>query len=100
MYILYEEDMDRDFYEDEGGMSCDQVDEVSDWMEVVMECIYETGNINKLEESLDELCGILGLKMPLSPPVIQTRPVCRSDLGQEVFDLGVKMIKEKMNGIG
>jgi hypothetical protein len=54
----------------------------------MLESVYLTGNIEKLEECLDEICGQFDLKLPEGKPVI-----CRKfqNFSDELFDLGIAL---------
>ena len=49
------------------------LDHAKSMLQSVLTAIYETGDIEALEDSLDELAGCLDLKMPKGRPVLEKR---------------------------
>jgi len=43
------------------------------WIEAVLDHLYITGDVDKLEESLEELCAFLDCEMPNKPLKVQKR---------------------------
>ena len=49
------------------------LDHAKDMLEGVLEAIYVTGNIEKLEDCLDELTGCFELKIPATAPLLEKK---------------------------
>ena len=44
--------------------------EMRDWMEVVRQAVYETGDIESLENCLEEAFNLVGVSMPIEKPKV------------------------------
>jgi hypothetical protein len=54
----------------------DTIDEVKYWLNIVVEQIYSTSELNEasFEDDLDELCTLLKIKLPKGAPQIVRKP--------------------------
>lgn len=66
--------------------------EAADYIKEIIKQIYVTGDIEKLEDQLEELSGVFNLKIPETPPKIQKK---RSEL----FDLCVQLTQDYANSL-
>lgn len=68
-----------------------------DFLVGVIECVYETGDIEKLEGMLDELCYQFGVPMPKTKPIIEMQK--KSELMDWYLKFQKKEIEKQINGL-
>lgn len=72
----YEDDYELSL-EDRGLVSLDEIPDLGDcrkFLNRILRSVYKTGNISELEDSLDELCGLLDVNTDASlTPVITNK---------------------------
>lgn len=64
------------------------LDSVRDFLTGVIEAVYVTGDVESLENCLDEICGQFDLKLPAGQPILKKRTPEFSD---HLFNLGVAL---------
>ncbi|MGL5264487.1 MAG: hypothetical protein ACRDAI_07995 [Candidatus Rhabdochlamydia sp.] len=64
------------------------LDNTKCFVEGILESVYLTGNIEKLEDCLDEICGQFDLKLPTTKPVISHS---LNDFSNDLFNLGIAL---------
>lgn len=64
------------------------LDSVRDFLTGVIEAVYVTGDVDKLEDCLDEICHQFDLKLPAGQPILKKRTPEFSD---HLFNLGVAL---------
>jgi len=86
--------------EDYGYIHEDDVpdlDHCREMLEGILESIYKTGDIDKLEDCLDELCGAFDIQMIASHPVLTKRDGSlnaeKDNIVKETFDLGIALAR-------
>lgn len=87
----YEPDVEPESPADYGWIREDDIpdlDGVKDFLKGVLEAVYVTGNVEELENCLDEICSQFDLKLPAGNPVMCRRP---AELSNKLFDLGVAL---------
>lgn len=87
----YEPDYDPPSPADYGWVHEDDLpnlDSVEDFLKGVIEAVYVTGNVEELENCLDEICSQFNLKLPAGEPVMCRKPKNFSD---KLFDFGVAL---------
>lgn len=55
----------------------------------LLTCVYESGDIETMEDSLDELVSLFGLRLPAKSPVLTKKPETK------IFDFMVDLTKEQ-----
>lgn len=79
------DEYDYDPYEDYVHIDeLEKYDEAKGFLEEILRHIYTTGDIELLEDQLEELCAVFDLKIPKSAPKLQKK---RSEL----FDFAVQL---------
>lgn len=67
----------------------DKYDDAEQFLKEVINHIYNTGNTNELENSLDELAGVFNLKLPNKEPKLTNK--------DELYGLNVRFITNTVN---
>lgn len=75
----------EEFYEEQP--STETFYEARNWVEELLHSIYVTGDCDRMEDSLDELCSILGLKLPESEPKLIKRAPDMFEIAQQLLKL-------------
>ena len=70
------------------------LDHIKDYLEGVLEAVYVTGDVEVLENCLDEICGQFDLKLPVSEPVLRSLPK-NDEFSKKIFNLGVALSRTK-----
>lgn len=93
----YEPDVDPETPADYGWIREDDIPDlgrVKDFIKGVLEAVYITGNVEQLENCLDEICGQFDLKLPAGNAVMCRKP---DELSNKLFDLGVALSRAQAN---
>ena len=75
-------------------------EDAEDWIKEMIHHMYDTGDIVALENALDELTGIWGLRLPEHEPKIEKRteylPHSKGEhLKKDIWEMGIEMMKEQ-----
>lgn len=87
----YEPDYDPPTPADYGWIHEDDVpdlDHCTDMLKGILEAVYVTGNVEELENCLDELSGQFDLKLPAGDPVLCRKP---TKFSEKLFEFGVAL---------
>jgi hypothetical protein len=88
------EDFDPPSPRDQGWVREDEIPDLTaceKFLKGILEAVFETGNIAKLEDFLDELCGQFGIPMVAKQSVLTRREKQENDAAKEIFALGLAM---------
>ena len=66
---------------------------VEEFVKEIIHHMYETGDVDKIEDALDEITGVWGLQLPNKGPMIQKQVEKRMDVAREVYEMGVQLMK-------
>jgi hypothetical protein len=94
----YEPDCDPETPADYGWVREEDIpdlDSVKDFLKGVIEAVYVTGNVEELENCLDEICGQFDLKLPAGQPVVINRQSTK--FSEKLFDFGVALSRAQAN---
>jgi len=75
-------------------------EEAKEWIKEMIHHMYDTGDIVEMENALDELTGIWGLRLPEHEPKIQIKHEYiphskKHDLSKNIWEMGIEMMKEQ-----
>lgn len=87
----YEPDSYEETAEDHGYIHQDNLPDfelIASSIQGIVRSVYESGDLEDLEDYLEELCTEFDLELPARKPVLQKRPV---DLSNHLFNLGVTL---------
>lgn len=79
------------------------LDHCMDMLKGILEAVYVTGNVEELENCLDELSGQFDLKLPAGAPVLCRKPIEISDknkkFSEKLFDFGVALSRAQASQV-
>lgn len=94
----YEPDYDPPTPADYGWVREEDIpdlDSIKDFIKGVIEAVYVTGDVEELENCLDELCGQFDLKLPAGQPVVINRQ--STDFSNKLFAFGAALSRAQAN---
>lgn len=59
-------------------MNDKEIQRAQEFLDGIVECVYQTGDVAELEHCLEELCDQLGIKFSMGTPMIEKKNENRS----------------------
>lgn len=92
---MYEFALDPEYYgEPEDYVHRDEIkcyDDAKEWIEEIIKCVYDTGDVESMENALDELAAIWKITLPSQDPLIEKKGEQQS----KWFELGKALVRSQ-----